>query len=134
MGKIRVDKWLWSVRIFKSRTIATNACKANRVKVNGKNAKASTEIEIGNIIQAQKNGFNFQFKVLKLIGKRVGAPIAVTCYQNVTPAEELLKYESWYIGKARSEFREKGLGRPTKKDRREIEGYKDNVFEYDWDE
>ena len=67
--------------------------------------------------------------------KRVGAPIAVTCYENITSEEELNKYNDWFIGKAKSEIREKGLGRPTKKDRREIEQYKDqSLLSFDWED
>ena len=135
MGKVRVDKWLWSVRIFKSRTIASNACRANNVKINTKNAKPSSEVSIGDTVGVQKNGFNLEFKVLQLISKRVGAPIAVEGYENITSLEELNKYQDWFIGKARSEIREKGTGRPTKKERREIEDYKLNAFiQYDWED
>ena len=134
MDKVRVDKWLWAVRIFKSRTIAANACKVNNVKINAKNAKPSSEVLVGDTVRVAKNGFNFQFLVKELIGKRVGAPIAITCYDNITPIEELNKYQDWFIGKARSEIREKGTGRPTKRDRREIDEFKDAFIEYDWDE
>ncbi len=133
MSKIRVDKWLWAVRIFKSRTIASNSCKSNSVKVNEKNSKASTEVDLGDIVRVHKNGFQFEFKVLKLISKRVGAVIAIECYENVTSQEELNKYQSWFTGKARPEIREKGAGRPTKKERRIIVDYKDNYLEFDWD-
>ncbi len=135
MSKTRVDKWIWSVRIFKSRTLATNACKANRVKINSKLVKASTSVEVNDVVSIQKNGFNFEFKVLKLINKRVGAPLAVECYENVTPEEELNKYNSWFVGKGRAEIRDKGAGRPTKKERREIVDYKENVYDiFDWED
>lgn len=65
------------------------------------------------------------YKALKLINKRVGAPIAVECYENLTSEDELNKFKSWYVGKAAAEKREKGTGRPTKKDRRNIDSYKD---------
>ncbi|MEM9991467.1 MAG: RNA-binding S4 domain-containing protein [Bacteroidota bacterium] len=125
MNKVRVDKWIWSVRIFKSRTLATDACKSGRVEVNNTRVKPSASVEVGDLVNVQKNGFNLQFKVIKLLEKRVGAPIAVTCYEDLTPAEELSKYSDWYIGKARPEQRERGTGRPTKKERRQIDGFKD---------
>ncbi len=124
MEKVRIDKWLWSVRIFKSRTIATDACKEGKVKVNGELAKASHLIQAGDQLEVKKEGFNMQYKVLNLIEKRVGAPIAQTCYQDLTPAEELNKYKDWFVGKAGAEFREKGAGRPTKKERRVIDEFK----------
>lgn len=124
MEKVRIDKWLWSVRIFKSRTISTDACKESKVKVNGETAKASQLIQTGDRIEVKKEGFNFQFRVIQLIEKRVGAPIAITCYEDLTPPEELNKYKEWFVGKAGAEYRDKGTGRPTKKDRREIEGFK----------
>ena len=129
--KVRVDKWLWSVRIFKSRTQATDACKSGRVKINDKLAKASSTVERNDLLQVRKNGFNLQFKVVDLIQKRVGAPIAQKCYVDLTPEEELNKYQDWYVGKGRTEFRDKGLGRPTKRERRDIEAFKDDYL--DWD-
>jgi ribosome-associated heat shock protein Hsp15 len=133
LENVRVDKWLWSVRIFKSRTQATSACKAGKVQVEGKKVKASTPIETGKLVQVQKNGFNLEFKVLKLIAKRVGAPIARTCYEDRTPDEELNKYQDWFIGKAAAERREKGAGRPTKRERRDLESFKDTYLEDFWE-
>ena len=131
MDKVRVDKWLWSVRIFKSRTMATNACKAGKVKIGESILKPSAGVEVGHTVQVKKGGFNFQFEVLKLIEKRVSAKLAVDCYTNQTPEEEMMKYKSWYIGKAQPERREKGSGRPTKKERREIEEFKFEYFDFD---
>ena len=123
-SKVRVDKWLWSVRIFKSRTQATDACKSGKVKIAGEALKPSYLIEEGALLEVRKEGFNLQFKVIKLLEKRVGAPIAVTCYENLTPEEELNKYKDWFVGKAAPERREKGAGRPTKRDRRDIDRFK----------
>lgn len=131
MEKVRVDKWIWSVRIYKSRTQATDACKQKKVSIGEVNLKPSSLISVGDEILVKKNGFNFQFLVKKLIQKRVGAPIAVECYENITPESELLKYENWYIGKARPEWRDRGAGRPTKKERRTIEEFKEDYFDYD---
>lgn len=129
MKKIRIDKWLWSVRIFKSRTLATNACKSGRVKIEEASVKASASLEIGQRVQVKKNGFDLEFKVIKLIEKRVGATLAVECYEDLTPPEELNKFRNWFVGKGQAEIRERGTGRPTKKERREIDDYKDILYE-----
>lgn len=122
--KVRVDKWLWSVRIFKTRTLATDECKSGKVLINGTSIKPSYIVKVGELLTVKKNGFNFQYKVLNLIDKRVGAPIAITCYEDKTPPEELQKFEAWYLAGKKGEFREKGTGRPTKKDRRTLDSFK----------
>ncbi|NBC25130.1 MAG: RNA-binding S4 domain-containing protein [Bacteroidetes bacterium] len=122
--KGRIDKWLWAVRIFKSRTLANAACKSGKVKVEGEKVKPAQSINEGQLVEVKKNGFEYTFKIIKILQKRVGAPIAVNCYENLTPEEELNKYKDWYIGKGQTEKREKGAGRPTKKDRRELEAFK----------
>jgi ribosome-associated heat shock protein Hsp15 len=125
LDKVRIDKWLWSVRIFKSRTIATDEVKSGKVKVEGAPVKASYLLQRGELVEVRKNGFNFQYKVVDLIEKRVGAPLAQQCYEDLTPQEELNKYEAWFAaGKAAAEKRERGAGRPTKKERREIDQFK----------
>jgi ribosome-associated heat shock protein Hsp15 len=130
MKKVRIDKWLWSVRIFKSRTLATDACKGGKVKVGGSSIKPSYLLGEGEVVVVRKNGFNFEFQALQLIEKRVGAAIAVTCYTNVTPEEEKQKYEAWFINATRStEARAAGTGRPTKKERREMDEFKEWDFE-----
>lgn len=129
MEKLRVDKWLWAVRIFKTRTLATNNCKKGNIKINGEKAKASANIQVEDLVSVHKNGFNLTFKVVKLIAKRVGAPLAIQCYEDLTPQEELNKFKDWFIGKARPELREKGAGRPTKKERRTLEDFKDGFYE-----
>ncbi len=132
MNKIRIDKWLWSIRIFKSRTLATDACKGGKVKVKGETIKPSFLIAEGDVAAVKKDGFTFEFKVLQLIEKRVGAAIAVTCYTDVTPAAERDKYNAWFLNSATtSEKRDRGVGRPTKKDRRELDDLKDA---YDWED
>ena len=126
MDKVRIDKWLWSVRIFKSRTIATDACKAGRVKIGGVAIKPSYLLSRGEVVTVKKEGFNLDFLAVDLIEKRVGAPIAVACYRDVTPEEEKNKYNAWFLnGMATAEKREKGAGRPTKKERRELDEFKD---------
>lgn len=128
MSRVRIDKWLWSVRIFKSRTLATDQCKAGKVLVQGQKVKPSGMVSIGDLVEVQKNGYHFTFKVLKLIEKRVGAPLAQESYEDLTPDEELQKYESWFVGKGKAEFRDRGTGRPTKKDRRDLDIFKDGYY------
>ena len=129
MEKVRVDKWLWAVRIFKSRTLAGDTVRQGKVRINGKAVKPSTAVLVGDRVTVQKNGFNLEYEVVKLLEKRVGAPIAVTCYTDHTPQEELDKYKDWFVGKAGTEFREKGAGRPTKRERRVIERFKEDGYE-----
>ncbi len=124
MDKVRVDKWLWSVRLLKTRSLATKYCKEGKVSKDEQKLKPSSTISIGDQIELKKDGFTLVFKVDRLLEKRVGAPIAVECYTDLTPAEEYQKYESWFNYKKKAEFREKGSGRPTKKERREIEKFK----------
>lgn len=128
MKKVRVDKWLWSVRIFKSRSQATDACKSGKVKIDGVNLKASYMLERETILDVRKNGFNLKFKVIDLLDKRVSATLAQVCYENLTPEEEMNKYKDWFVGKAAPERREKGAGRPTKRERREIDRHKEDLF------
>ena len=125
MDKVRIDKWLWAVRIFKSRTLATDVVKKGKVRLNDEPVKPSSNVSVGDRLQVQKEGFNLQIEVVKLLNKRVGAPLAVTCYVDHTPEEEMNKFKDWFVGKSKGEFREKGLGRPTKRERREIESFKD---------
>lgn len=127
MDKARLDQWLWSVRIFKSRTKATDACKSGKVTVNGVKSKASTPVVIDDHITVNKNRFQYEFIVREVIRKRVSASLAADCYEDITPPEELKKFDQWYIGKSQGEFREKGAGRPTKKERRAIEEFKKNI-------
>ncbi len=127
--KVRIDKWLWSVRIFKSRSLATDMCKSGNVKTENKIVKPSYLVSVGETLTVKKNGFNMVYKVTGLITKRVSAVLAVENYENLTSEEELNKYSSWFIGKARPEIREKGMGRPTKRERREIDDFKSNLYE-----
>jgi len=132
MSKVRIDKWLWSIRIFKSRTLATDACKGGKVKVASASVKPSFQVAVGDIVVVKKNGFNFEFAVKALIEKRVGAAIAVTCYEDVTPESEKAKYAEWFLNATpTTEQRERGTGRPTKKERRELDDLKGEVV-FDW--
>ena len=129
MDKTRVDKWLWAVRIFKSRSMAADACKNGRVKLNGQILKPSFIVHKGDVLQVRKEHFNLVFKVLEIIDKRVSAKLAEPCYENQTSSEELNKFKSWFILGKPNEFRDKGTGRPTKKERRDIEEHKSDFTE-----
>lgn len=132
--KVRIDKWLWAVRLYKSRTMASDACKAGKVKSGGHLLKPSNVIVAGDILEIKKNGFNLTFKVNHLIQKRVSATLAAPCFDDLTPVEELNKYKDWFVGKSGVEYRERGDGRPTKKERREIDDFKEMYFEDEEDE
>lgn len=129
MKSTRVDKWLWAIRIYKTRSLSNSMCKAGKVRIEDKMAKPSSSIQEGMQISVKKNGFNLQLIVNKVIDKRVSAILAAPCYTNVTPEAEMNKYKDWFVGKAQPEMREKGTGRPTKRERREIEEYKLMEFE-----
>ncbi len=132
MEKVRIDKWLWSVRIYKSRTLAADEIKSGKVRIGEQLAKPSDNLVEGQIVHVKKEGFNLEFLVKKLIDKRVGAPVAIECYENLTPASEMNKYKAWYVGKLGVEVRERGTGRPTKRERREIDDFKGDRFEFEW--
>lgn len=129
--KVRIDKWLWSVRIYKSRTLASDTCKKGHVRIGESIVKPSTLVEPGQMVYCRKEGFNLELKVLKVISKRVSATLAHECYENHTPEEEMHKYDSWYVGKGRSEIRARGAGRPTKRERREIDDFKEGFSDVD---
>ncbi len=125
--KVRADKWLWSIRFFKSRSIATEACKSGNVTLKKKDIKASYLIQTGDFLTIKKNGILYTIEVIKLIDKRVGAPIAQECFLDHTPEEEMNKFELWFAARSgKSEFRERGTGRPTKKERRLIDAFKED--------
>lgn len=124
--KLRIDKYLWSIRLFKTRTLATEACKAGRVKLNGQNIKPSYEVKIGDVYNIQKGIEKKVVKVIGLLDRRVDAKTAVQFYEDQTPVEETVGYKS--VFQAPVLKRDRGTGRPTKKDRREI----DDLQASDW--
>jgi len=126
MEKVRIDKSLWSVRIFKSRSIATQACKSGKIKVNGSKCKPARTVMVDNLISVDKKGLKLEFKILELLKSRVGFSIAKDCYEDLTPLEEREKFRAFHHRRLSGEDREVGLGRPTKRDRRELEDFKDN--------
>ena len=124
---MRIDKYLWCIRVFKTRSLATTACKKGQVKIDDKNVKPSKDIYGGEQVLVRKNQINYQIKVLDLPESRVGAKLVDLYRKDVTPKEafekdELLKFAKDY-------YRKKGTGRPTKKDRRDIEGYQEDTTE-----
>lgn len=121
--KTRIDKWLWAIRIYKTRTLASDACAAGKIKIDGDSVKASYLLKVGQTVYINKQGDKLVLKSIKLIEKRVGAALAVECYEDLTPPEEkeILKFPAIFY-----EVRDKGVGRPTKKDRREIDKFKDD--------
>lgn len=126
LQKVRIDKWLWSVRLYKTRSKASDACQSGKVKINDEVAKPAKNLEVGDTVQVRKKNIRYTFKVEKLIEKRVGAPIAVTCYQDLTPEEEKAKEKMRpqdSVFYAAGAYREKGKGRPTKKERRDLDDF-----------
>ena len=134
MDEVRIDKWLWAVRIFKTRTIAAEAIKKGRVMVGGVAVKPSRMIRMGDVVQVRKPPVTFSFKVLALSDKRMGAKLVPQFMENITPPDQ---YELLELNKI-SGFvdRQRGTGRPTKKDRRDLEQFTDQFdFEnFDWDD
>lgn len=126
--KLRIDKYLWSIRVFKTRTLATEACKAGRVKKDGTNLKASYEVKIGDQLQVSKGIEKRLIKIIDLLYSRVDAKKAVLYYEDITPEEDTLKFKSMFSPVL---TRDRGTGRPTKKDRRDIDDMKEGFFESD---
>ncbi|QOD61445.1 RNA-binding S4 domain-containing protein [Polaribacter haliotis] len=124
---MRIDKYLWCIRVFKTRTIATTACKKGQVKIDGNNLKPSKEVFGGELIVVRKNQINYQIKVLGLPESRVGAKLVEQYRKDVTPKEEFEKTE--LLKFAKDYYRKKGVGRPTKKDRRDIDNYQEDTTE-----
>lgn len=134
METVRIDKWLWAVRVFKTRTIAAEACKKGRVYVDSNSVKPARMIKIGDVVQVKKPPVTYSFKVIDISQKRMGAKLVPNFMENVTPPEE---YEILEMNKL-SGFvdRQRGSGRPTKKDRRDLEQFTENLDfdEFNFDE
>jgi len=120
---MRIDKFLWCVRYFKTRNIATTACKKGQVRVNGDVVKPSRDIYISDKILVRKNQINYEFIVNEIPKSRVGAKLADIYRTDITPKEAFIAQEQ--IKYSKDYYRKKGTGRPTKKDRRDIEDYID---------
>lgn len=124
---LRIDKWLWSVRVYKTRTDATDACRNNRVSVNGAAVKPSKEIKEGDIVTVKKMPVTYTIRVLGLIGNRQPAKNVPLYAENITPQEELDKLKM--TNNTIFVKRDRGTGRPTKKERRDIDDLMDG-FQY----
>ena len=127
IGKLRIDKYLWAVRAFKTRSISTEACKAGRIKMSGQNLKPSHIVKVGEEYTVQKGPDKKIIKVIGLLERRVDARTAVTFYEDLTPLEDTLAYKSAFHTPNLS--RDRGAGRPTKKDRREIDDLQEGWFD-----
>ena len=131
MREVRLDKYLWAVRVFKTRSDAADALRKNRVRVIDAYAKPSREVKQGDVIAVKKQPVTYQYKVLELVSSRQGAKNVPQYCLNITPQEALDKLtiprETGFV------FRERGTGRPTKKERREIDALMDGFY-YDEDE
>ena len=126
MSDVRLDKYLWAVRVFKTRSDAADAIRNNRVLVNNAYAKPSREVQLGDIISVKKMPVTYSYKVLELVSSRQGAKNVPQYCLNITPQEELDKLttprETIFV------FRERGIGRPTKKERREIDALMEGMY------
>ena len=125
MDSVRLDKYLWAIRIYKTRTDATDACKGGKVRLNGYDVKPSKEVKRGDVIVARKGTVSYTYRVLELVDKRQGAKLVPNYAENQTPQEELDKLrapvETFFLK------RDRGAGRPTKKDRRQMEELWDSL-------
>jgi len=120
----RIDKWLWAVRIFKTRTMTTEACSGGKVKIDGETIKASRKIQPGDIVQVRKGMVKYLFKIRKVAEKRMSAKLVHNFVEDMTPNEELTKLKA-----AKHQpipYREKGKGRPTKRERRIMDELREN--------
>ena len=125
MEELRIDKYLWAIRVYKTRTDATDACKGGKVRVNGADTKPSKSVKVGDTIVARKGAVTYTYKVLQLIDKRQGAKLVPLYAENLTSEEEIAKLrapvETFFLK------RDRGAGRPTKKDRRQMEDLWSNL-------
>ena len=125
MEELRIDKYLWTIRVYKTRTDATDACKGGKVRINGADTKPSKLVKPGDMIVARKGAVTYTYKVIQLIDKRQGAKLVPNYAENLTPPEELAKLrapvETFFLK------RDRGAGRPTKKDRRQMEDLWSNL-------
>lgn len=128
----RIDKWLWAMRVFKTRTMASDACKKGRVSMGGAAVKPSRSIKAGDVIDVRKPPVTYTFRVLKLTGNRLGAKLVPEYLENLTPQSQYDLLEMTRI----SGFidRRKGLGRPTKREGRELASFKEDMFFLDWED
>ena len=122
---VRIDKWLWMVRLYKTRSIATEACNAGKVKLNGENVKPSRDVRVGEVYEVHIGSLHKTVEVVDAPKSRVGAPLVPQYCTDLTPQSE---YDRMKTLKTQ-EFRPHGLGRPTKRERRQLDFIKENYFE-----
>ena len=133
----RIDKWLWAVRIYKTRSIAAEACKKGHISIGDRTAKPAHNIRVGDIVNVKKAPITYSFRVLKCAESRVGAKLVPELMENITSQEQ---YEILEMSKISGFIdRQRGTGRPTKKERRDLdffveESYNDEFDEFDFDE
>ena len=123
MDIVRIDKWLWAVRLFKTRSQAAEACKGGKIKINGQSVKASREVKLDEVVEVQLQTIKRKVRITKIVKNRVAAKFVPDLLVNLTPAEEYEKLDM--MRKINAEKRDRGMGRPTKKDRRNISKLKD---------
>ncbi len=139
-GEVRIDKWIWAMRIFKTRTIATEACKKGRITIGEENpvtAKPSRTIKVGDIVNVRKPPVTYSFRVKALTENRLGAKLVPEYMENITPQSQYDLLDIVKIGGFID--RRKGLGRPTKREGRELarftqEAYSDDGWDFDFDD
>ncbi len=124
LGKVRIDKYLWGIRLYKTRTLSTESCDSGKVKKNDQNLKPSSLVKIGDEIKIRIDHHLKTIRIVKLIEKRVGAPIAITCYEDLTPEEDKPNSIKSTLNQP-TFYRDRGTGRPTKRERRDMDDYKD---------
>lgn len=131
--EVRIDKWMWAVRLFKTRSLAAEACKKGKVSVNGTPVKPSRSVRVGDVIGVRRSPVLFSFKVLALAENRMGAKLVPGFMENVTTPDQLELFELGRI--AAQHNRDRGTGRPTKKERRDLDDFFEPVFfdEHDFD-
>lgn len=125
MEEVRIDKYLWSIRVYKTRSEATDACKGGKIRLNGGDVKPSKTVKVGDVLVARKGPVTYTYRILQLIDKRQGAKLVPNYAENLTPPEELDKLrapvETFFLK------RDRGTGRPTKKDRRQMDSLWGNL-------
>jgi ribosome-associated heat shock protein Hsp15 len=119
--KIRVDKYVWCVRLTKTRSQATELISKSKIKLNGQEVKPSREIKKGDVISVQRNNACFEYEVLDFLDRRVGAKLVETYLKDITRPEEIEKFKEYQL--SQSAYREYGTGKPSKKDRRDLEDF-----------
>lgn len=124
---IRIDKWLWTMRLFKTRSLATEACNAGKVKLDGINVKPSRDVRVGEVYEVHIGSLNKKVKALAAPKSRVGAPMVPEYMEDLTPQEEYDRLKTLHT----MEYRPHGLGRPTKRDRRQLDYIKQRFSEED---